>query len=420
MQTLSVRPHDRCSRLLYICGSPLVPAKIGPARRNQQIVRYLARHFSVTVLGVGSNDHASVIQDYCRGLAANVHLVANRASPRAKFLHKAVLTAAGHCDYLPARLTQLREACAELVSRNSYDAIVLASPLLHTLPLPRSVPVVVDTHNVEFDVHRRTAASATTWARRLYATRQAGATWKAERDGGNRAALVLATSERDRELFARSFSFRDTAVVRNGIDLDEFAPAPPSRGAPTILFTGLMSYFPNQDGIRWFLDRVWPQIHRRTRDARVVIAGAAPPRWLQDRASAHVTVTGAVRDMRPILADANVVVAPLTIGGGTRVKILEAQAMSRPVVSTHIGAEGLAQRHRQTILLADNPDAFAAQVSFLLGDSSGAEQLATAGRQHVQAHFDWEVIGQGLAQLLCERIGLESRMALPMPWGVRS
>ena len=122
-----------------------------------------------------------------------------------------------------------------------------------------------------------------------------------------------------------------------------------------------MSYYPNEQAIRWFLDSIFPRIRRHIPDARLVVAGMSPPRWLTARAG-HVEVTGWVEDIRPFLKRASVVIAPLLIGGGTRVKILEAQAMRRPVVSTTLGAEGLGLRDGESILLADDADAFAARV----------------------------------------------------------
>jgi glycosyltransferase involved in cell wall biosynthesis len=193
--------------------------------------------------------------------------------------------------------------------------------------------------------------------------------------------------------------------VPNGIDLVEFRPHAPAR-SPVILFSGLMSYYPNQQGVRWFLDSVLPRVRREVPNARVVIAGASPPKWLIARREIGVDVTGAVVDMRPQFAAASVVIVPLKIGGGTRVKILEAQAMERPVVSTAVGAEGLAQRHDETILLGDDEESFAAHVIRLLKDRSTAARIARGGRRHVVQHFDWDRIGNELNRLLTARVGL--------------
>ena len=167
-----------------------------------------------------------------------------------------------------------------------------------------------------------------------------------------------------------------------------------------------MSYHPNQQAIRWFLDAIFPLIQRQIPDARLVVAGASPPQWLLARASTHVEVTGWVPDIRPHLQRASVVIAPLLIGGGTRVKILEAQAMRRPVVSTTLGAEGLGTRHGVSIMLADDAASFAARVVDLLSDAELATRIAAQGRTHAARHFDWTRIGDGLRGLFEAKIGL--------------
>jgi glycosyltransferase involved in cell wall biosynthesis len=126
-----------------------------------------------------------------------------------------------------------------------------------------------------------------------------------------------------------------------------------------------------------------------------------------------VRVTGAVADMRPYLEAARVSVVPLLTGGGTRVKILEAQAVGRPVVSTSVGAEGLGLRHGESILLADDPAAFARHVAAVLSDDALAGRLAAAGRRHVVAQHDWRRIGERLAGVLRDRVGLAPRAGAP-------
>jgi glycosyltransferase involved in cell wall biosynthesis len=170
-----------------------------------------------------------------------------------------------------------------------------------------------------------------------------------------------------------------------------------------------MSYYPNQQAIRWFLNEVFPRVLKKVPDARLIVAGARPPAWLLDKRSNTVEITDAVPDMRPYFERARVVIAPLMIGGGTRVKILEAQAMARPVVSTTLGAEGIDARDGQTILLADDPNSFATQVCNLLTDSGFAAEIGTNGRKHVARFYDWDRIGEHLEATLREKIGLASR-----------
>jgi glycosyltransferase involved in cell wall biosynthesis len=287
-----------------------------------------------------------------------------------------------------------------------FDAVVLSSMLLRRLPLPSSIPIVGDTHNVEYDVHRRTAAAADSRARRTYARLQGASTKAEEARCGRAVDLVLATSVRDRSLFEQELGLDNVAVIPNGIDLQEFAPCPSPASNSEIVFTGLMAYYPNEQAVRWFLDNVFPSIKARLPAARFTIVGAKPPAWLLRERGSDVDVTGEVPDVRPYLARARAVVVPLKIGGGTRVKILEAQAMGKPVVSTTIGAEGLGQTHDQSILIADEAPAFAQRVVDVLIDPCAASRIGAAGRAQVIEHFDWERIGRQLAALLERRFAL--------------
>jgi glycosyltransferase involved in cell wall biosynthesis len=401
-------PVARQRRLLYVSASRLVPAKLGPARRNHHIIDQLARFYNVSVISVGTpTEYQHFMSEFGHRLA-DVRFVAVPSSRLRKALVKVWRTATGRSDFLPSREVALRRAVRERTTAERFDAIVLSTLLLRTLPLPADVPVIGDTHNVEFDVFRRTASTAGGAIRRSYAWCQARLTANEERKCGRRASLVLATSSRDARLFNDALGLADVEVVPNGIDLDEFRPAEQLVPAPVIIFSGLLSYYPNQQGARWLLDEVLPLVRRRVPGVKLVIAGAAPPAWLLERRSPAVDVTGPVADMRPHLARATVAAAPLMIGGGTRVKILEALAMAKPVVSTTIGAEGLGLVHDETVLIGDDAATFATQLVQALTDRDRMARLTQAGRQHVIEHFDWNRIGEQLQRVLADRLGLVS------------
>jgi glycosyltransferase involved in cell wall biosynthesis len=394
------------SRVLYIAYASPAPTRLGPARRHFHVLQQLARFYEVHFLCIGDASEAEACE---RQFGADVRaftFVPRSPGRRRRHARKVARTLLGRCDFLPALDPGLQRACARVTSAHRFDAIVLSSVLLGSLPLPDGVPLIADTHNVEFDVLRRTAAHADHLLVRHYAQRQWRATRREERRCGEAVDLLLATSGRDRDVFERELGLRHVAVVPNGIDLTEFAPPNDGPEPDTILFTGLMSYYPNQQAIRWFLNEVFPVVLRSRPTARLVVAGAAPPRWLSALAGPQVEVTGFVPDIRPHVARAAVVVAPLMIGGGTRVKILEALAMMRPVVSTAIGAEGLDLAHGSSVLFAEHPRSFADAILAVLDDADLARQLGVRGREHVADHFDWDRIGDGAHRLLASRVGL--------------
>ena len=407
------QPIGRPSRVLYISYASPMNGRLGPARRHYHMVEQLSRFYDLRVLSIGATSDAAVLGRTFAGVSRATFVEPARSAVP-KHVRKLWSTLRGHCDFLPAAEPGLRRETRLLSSPAQCDAVLLSSVLLQRLPLAGGVPVIADTHNAEFDVLRRTTEFSDSWLRRQYASWQMRAMRDEEQRCGQAVDLVLATSERDRRVFEEELALPRVEVIPNGIDFAEFDPGetPPSPGA--IVFSGLMSYYPNQQAVRWFLDEIFPLILHRVPAARFVVAGAAPPRWLRARASDRVAVTGRVPDIRPYLRMASVVVVPLKIGGGTRVKILEAQAMRRPVVSTAIGAEGLGLSHGESILLADRAHEFADSVVNLLGDGSQAARIADGAWGHAAGHFSWTDIGARLSGVLQSSIGLSARTD-PLP-----
>jgi polysaccharide biosynthesis protein PslH len=397
------------SRVLYISHSSPVPAKLGPSRRHYHILDQLSRFYEVHLLCLGTQLQAEMFAAAFAGRIAGFDFALTRQRGATKVIRKVWQTSTSQCDFLPVLEPNLRRLCIDVTSSASFDAIILSTVLLRDLPLPERVPIVGDTHNVEFDVLIRTSVSAHSFMRRHYARCQAGPTLRAERRCALNVDLLLANSDRDRQVFEQELGVRQVEVIPNGVDITEFSPAQTSGQPATVLFTGLMSYYPNQQAIRWFLDAVFPLLLTKVPNARLVVAGARPPAWLIARSNSRLEVTGEVSDMRPYFERARVVIAPLMIGGGTRVKILEAQAMGRPVVSTSLGAEGLNMSDGHSILIADDAQSFAEQVARLLTDDDFASKMSVNGRNRVVSDYDWNRIGERLECVLHHNIGLTRR-----------
>jgi polysaccharide biosynthesis protein PslH len=406
--TAGSRPSRQPSRVLYISYTSPIPAKIGPSRRHFHILGQLLRFYDVQVLSLGTKTESDMFGREFGNRVTKFDYAKAQRSFAAKLFSKAWLNLTFRCDWLPSRSRALRKLSQRIVAEGHFDAIILSGCLLNRLPLPIGIPIVADTHNVESDVLALTATFADTFVRRMYARFQKPPTFREEKRCALKATLLLATSECDKARFERLMNIPDVAVVPNGVDVAEFHPDGNPGQPGEILFTGLMSYYPNQQAVHWFLDSIFPKIRQALPSARVTIAGADPPRWLLALRSAEVRVTGAVPDVRPYFQRARVVIVPLMIGGGTRVKILEAQAMARPVVSTSLGAEGL-EVTSSSIALADDADTFASSVVRLLTDASRALHMATEGRRLVEKTYAWDRIGDKLAAILAERLGLMAK-----------
>jgi glycosyltransferase involved in cell wall biosynthesis len=193
-------------------------------------------------------------------------------------------------------------------------------------------------------------------------------------------------------------------VVPNAVDVEHHRrqPGHPRPDGDTLLFFGSLGYAPNLDGILHFLDRIWPAVLARRPATRLEIVGPGAPPALLARRSAQVELIGFVEDLRPRLAGAAAVIAPLRLGGGTRLKILEAMAMGRPVVSTSLGAEGLEVRDGEELLLADEPAEFAGAVVRLLEDPRLGERLGRAARARVEQRYSWRTAAERFERFVAE------------------
>jgi glycosyltransferase involved in cell wall biosynthesis len=189
-------------------------------------------------------------------------------------------------------------------------------------------------------------------------------------------------------------------IVPNGTDISFFSPRESEPEPHTMVFPGVMNYHPNDQGIHYFLDEIFPRITARVPDAKIYVVGSRPSGRLLGRASDKIIVTGHVKDIRPYIAGAQVFVIPLWVGGGTRLKVLEAMAMKKPIVSTTIGCEGINVKHNESVLFADAPAEFADAVVRLFNDPVLRTRISTAAHTIVtQNGHTWRDIGQRLEEV---------------------
>lgn len=257
------------------------------------------------------------------------------------------------------------------------------------------VPAVLVHHNVESDLMQRRAMIERSPARRFIMQREARLLAQAERDAGRSFAAHFVCSAQDAVRLSAVLPPDRIHVVPNGVDVEYFRRAPldaPRRG---VLHIGGLGWVPNADGIRWFIERVWPEIRRRRPDEVLQLVGERGDFPVSSaHADAGIQFVGPVPDVRPYAAAASVFVVPLRVGGGTRLKLLDAFAMGIPVVSTRIGAEGLDADDGREILLRDTEDAFAEAVCGLLSSPERRRSLADGARALVERRYRWDVIGE--------------------------
>lgn len=296
------------------------------------------------------------------------------------------------------------EAVEKLLAAERFDVVVFDFVHAAVLrPANLKSATVCFTHNVEaeiFERHAKTAASAP--LRWLWAS-QAAKMRRFEREALAAFTRVVAVSERDAKKFAAD-GLTTARAIPTGVDLDFFSWRTPADGSPTVVFTGSMDWEANVDGIRFYIEEVWPLVRAKVPNAQLRVVGKNPPASLVQRNVQGVTFSGFVDDVRDHVRDAQAFVIPLRVGGGTRIKAFEAMAMGLPVVSTTIGIEGLDVDDGTHFLRADGAEALAGATLKLIADGTLRLKLSRAARELVEARFGHRVAADVFGRILIEAV----------------
>lgn len=359
------------------------------------MLRELAVRFTVRLV---TGSAAAVPLDAVRSAGIDVRLVPLRRRTPLSDAGEALAAAARRLPYvLYSRHDHaaIRAALQEEVSRRPPDVLYLDH--LDSWVYADVAPVaarVVDLHNV-YSLLAAREALVSRGPRRAYLRHESRLLARMEAACA-RSAHVVTTVSAEEARHYRGIGARVVYVVPNGVDVVRYADLPTGRegGVPTLLYVGTMSWHPNASAARFLAEHVLPEVQRSIPDARLRLVGRDPPPEVRDLARyPGVEVTGGVPDVIPYLRHAHVLAVPLEVGGGTRLKILEAFAAGLPVVSTPIGAEGIECTDATQLLVADRAN-FAGAVTRVLADSALGCRLATAARHLVAERYDWRVVGQ--------------------------
>ena len=393
-------------RLLQVAQRFSANPTSGAELRIFHLANELARHMSVTHLGFAPPGTADVPAR--GGCPIEFAAVARQGSHRIIDLARGVV---GRIPYPVLNYTRrsMKSALCRRLETESFDIVLLESiHLAAYLPLLRQArnrprAIVCDWHNIESEVLSRYSDGGVRPFRRLYGRYSAQRLAAFERWFVGQCDLHIAVSERDRDTMIRQGARTPIVVIDNGVDVARFRETGPGGGPPRnrVLYVGSMDSFENSDAVTFFAAKAWPQIRRSLPGAVFTIVGRNPSREVQALASVDgIEVTGSVADVGPYYRQAIAAVVPLRVGGGTRLKILEAMAAGVPVVSTLRGAEGLLVTPGVHYLLANDQAGMHRAVVDLAGDPAKRERLAAAAGAVVRERYDWPVLGDRLAAAL--------------------
>jgi glycosyltransferase involved in cell wall biosynthesis len=396
-------------RILWVKAGKILPVDTGGKIRSYNILRHLAHHHAVTFLSYYGGERDTTYE-------AEIQ----RELPAAQTIYTATLDGSMVAQSV-AYLGRMLHSAPFAVSKFTHPDVKRAIDLYDTgknfdvsvcdflsasLNFPEKLitPTILFQHNVESSLWRRMAATESNPIKRFAYQIEARKMVRYEREALHKFHHVIAVSEHDRQQMLAMDQSCSISVVPTGVDTQRYPMAPPaSANPPRIVFTGSMDWEPNIDAIDYFCRDIFPSIQAEFPSAIFQIVGRNPHPRVKQLGSASVEVTGTVPSVAEYLRNATVVVVPLRIGGGTRLKIFEAMAMGKALVSTSIGAEGLDVQSGRDLVLADDAATISQAINLLLRDSVLRRRYEEAAAK-LAAQYDWSNIEQLFAQVLQDAI----------------
>lgn len=369
---------------------------MGGRIRSYCILRKLARRHSVTLFSFyaehSGDVHAQLARFFERVVCIPLRIPVPRSKGEAFHFARYMWSP---LPYSVAKHSQpeVVSALRDLLRESSYDVVIsdFVNPGA-VIPWDIGCPKIVFTHNAEAQIWHRQFRNASNPIWKVVAWSEYRKMLRYERLCLQRADHVFTVSESDRSTFTKFIDRKHITVIPTGVDTEYFRPSGGSGRPNELVFTGAMDWMPNEDAILYFAGEILPLIRQEVPQVTLTVAGRSPSRRLLALADHCIRVTGRVEDIRPYLAEASVFIVPLRVGGGTRLKIFEAMAMGKAVVSTPIGAEGLPVVHGKDIMIADTPRSFARSVVDLLHRPEQRKALGFLARRHVEEQHSWNTV----------------------------
>jgi glycosyltransferase involved in cell wall biosynthesis len=396
-------------KLLWAKMGGLWPPTSGGRTRSLQIITELSRRHDVTVVTTHSDgdDPVGLAEQLsgCERVLSFEYHVPKRGSAAFPRTVARSWFSSDPVDLWKWRVPEVRECVAGLMASGCIDVCVADFLFaVNNVPLGGPTPTVLFEHNVEYLIWKRLCDLETVpWRRAVLAVE-----WRKlrarEAAACRDADLTIAVSEHDRDRLAALAPCAAITWIPTGVDINYFNPAMNCERPNHMVFSGSMDWHPNEDAVGYFMNEILPLVRAEVPDASFTIVGRNPTEQVrQAAASAGASVTGTLDDIRPAIADAALCVVPLRAGSGTRLKIFEALAMGKAVVSTTVGAEGLSIEPGTHFVAADGARPFADAVIALLKDPQRRQRIGAAGRSLVEDRYSWAQVARPF-ELHCQSV----------------
>lgn len=395
-------------RILLITHLVPYPPKDGPSLRNFNLLKECAENNEITLLtffqkihGYDKNymkNNISELKKYCK------HVEVFEIPCDGKHFRWILLLLFNLFSSKPYSFwwywsRKMKNAIVNQISNNNFDLVELGEiGLLFYSKYAPEIPKLLVHHNVESQLLNRRSKVIKNPLAKLYLRIQAYKLKRCEYKACNEIEYHTTVSEQDKITLLNINSNAKVQVVPNGVDIDYFLPNSPKVKSNSLVFIGTMTWYPNLDAMRFFKDEIWPLIKKSVPDITINVIGKNPPddflKFSQKDGSFNFL--GFVDDVRPYISESAIYVVPLRFGGGSRLKILDALAMGKAIISTKVGAEGINVTNDKDIIIADKPEEFANQIISLLKDTKKLNRMETNARKLAVEQYSWKSIAPKL------------------------
>lgn len=398
------RTSDERQKILVVGSYLPWPITYGAAVRTYNLVKELSRHASITMLCYGdsmtSAEDVRWMEQFARVLPPVAPPIGEDENKNALKLQS--LFSSSSFTKRQFFSAAMQQRLCEIASRERFDALIVEASFMGFFDFSAfRAPLILDEHNVEYDLFRQTFARERNPLRKLFHCAEYRKFKREEIEIARRFDLLFYPSSVDAAVIARDCD-RPIEVIPNGVDIVYFSPAArPENLQPKVLYFGALNYFPNADAVQFFLQEMWPSIRAAAPEAQLDIVGPNPEARIRALNGAqNIAVHGTVPDIRPYLHAADIVVVPLRLGSGTRLKVLESLAAGKAIVTTPVGCEGIDITSGREALIAAAPADFCRATIGLLRDSAARKSLGQQGRAFVEERYNWPKIGDRVAELI--------------------
>ena len=389
-------------RILFLAPRMPLPADTGGKIRTFNLIKQIIRNHTMDLACFSFEKDDQAYANELERLGVKVTLVPVGEPSLFKKIRLVLFSSA---PYSAAKYCAgaMEEAIKVFLSKNAYDIVhVDHIHMAHYGHLLDGIPCLVDEHNVEYRILERCADVETSRIKKEVFRGQARKMKRFEKGVIHGLSACSAVSDEDGRILRNlTGDAKPVYTLPNGVDTQYFKGTSTQDQEDAVVFTGSMDWFPNDDAAVYFCEDILPLIWKERPEVKFYIVGKAPSQRLKELSNGEprIVITGRVDDVRVFVNRSKVFVVPLRIGGGTRLKILEAMSMEKAVVSTTIGAEGIGHTGDINIVLADKPAAFAQKVVSLIDDGERRRSLGEAGRKLVLEKYDWNIVGEELCNV---------------------